>query len=255
MTKEKYPRLTIQKRKKMLSKTIVLILTTIVLFAQNIKEQNIDDIFYEQDVKNALNAKPILVRDTDSAMGRYNIHPKKLDIKTLAYAHGHLCDGLVLSFVELSSILPKLFTDGVVDRTDIRVVTKNSPCLVDTSALMSGARMNHKTLSLDNSLGGSFIVQRISTGETYKVSLTDKSFLKALKIKEKQIKAKQKAGEEVTPKDIDRVEKLAFEAMEYMLNTPEKELLKIIKMLDYHYQFNIEDIGSRSDVKNKNISR
>ena len=239
----------------MLTKIIMTLLTSALLFAQNSKEQNIDDAFYESSVENAPNAKPILVRDTDSAMGRYNLYPKKLDIKTLARAHGHLCDGLVLAYVELSNTLPKLFNDGIIDRTDIRVVAKNSPCLVDTSALMSGARLNHKTLSLDNALGGSFIVQRISTGETYKVSLVDKSFLKSLKTKEEEIKAKQKAGKKVLPKDIDEVEALAFEAMKYMLNTPPNKLLKITKMLDYQYKFQIQDIGSRSDVKNKNIGR
>lgn len=224
------------------------------VFAQE-SRLNIDDAFYETSVKNAPNAKPVLVRDTDSALGRYNLYAKKLDIKTLARAHGHLCDGLVLAYVELSSVLPKLFGDGVIDRTDIRIVAKNSPCLVDTSALMSGARINHKTLSLDNTLGGSFIAQRISTGKTYKVSLRDKSFLKPLKTKEKQIKAKQKAGKKVTAQDIDEVEKLAFEAMKYMLNTPSKQLLTITELPNYHYRFRIDDIGSRSDVLNKNVER
>ncbi len=239
----------------MLKKLSFIALATAVLLAEAPKKQNIDDAFYENDVKTAPNAKPVLVRDTDSALGRYNLHPKKLDIKTLARAHGHLCDGLVLAYVELSNVLPKLFSDGVVDRTDIRVVAKNSPCLVDTSALMSGARINHKTLSLDNSLGGSFIVQRISTGKTYKVSLRDKSFLKALKNKEEIIKTKQKEHQKVTPKDIDEVEALAFEAMRHMLRTDPKKLLKITELKGYKYHFNIDDIGSRSDVKNKNVAR
>ncbi len=225
----------------------------LVLLANESRKQNIDDAFYESSVKNAPNAKPILVKDTDSAMGRYNLHAKKLDIKTLARAHGHLCDGLVLAYVELSNTLPKLFNDSIVDRTDIRIVAKNSPCLVDTSALMSGARINHKTLSLDNSLGGSFIVQRISTGQTYKVSLADKGFLKALKTEEEKIKAK--ANKDVTPKDIDEVEALAFKAMKHMLNTDPKKLLKITELKNYHYKFKIDAIGSRSDIVNKNIGR
>jgi len=147
----------------MIKKLLFMAVATVSLFANSAQKQNIDDLFYEKDVKAAPNAKLVLVRDTDSALGRYNLYPKKLDIKTLARAHGHLCDGLVLAYVELSHTLPKLFSDGVIDRTDICVVAKNSPCLVDTSALMSGARINHRTLSLDNALGGSFIVQRIST--------------------------------------------------------------------------------------------
>jgi len=239
----------------MLKNLLVIALTSISLFANSVEGQNIDDTFYEIDVKTAPNAKPILVRDTDSALGRYNLYPKKLDIKTLARAHGHLCDGLVLAYVELSNTLPKLFKDGIIDRTDIRIVSKNSPCLVDTSALMSGARINHKTLSLDNNLGGSFIVQQISTGKTYKVSLRDKSFLKALKTKEEEIKSKQKKHQKVTAKDIDEVESLAFKAMHYMLYTNPKKLLKIEELKDYKYHFSIDDIGSRSDVLNKNVER
>ncbi len=232
-----------------------LTFTTLLVYANEATNLNVDDDFYEKEVKTAPNAKAIWVKDTDSAMGRYNLHAKKLDIKTLARTHGHLCDGLVLAYVELSTLLPKLFSDGIVDRTDLRVVAKNSPCLVDTSALMTGARINHKTLSLDNALGGSFIVQRISTGKIYKVSLADKSFLKALKSKEKAIKTKQKEHKKVTAKDIDEVEALAFEAMKYMLQTNPKKLLKITEVPNYHYKFTMKDIGARSDIVNKNVER
>ncbi len=234
---------------------VTLLTTPFLLLAHESTTLNIDDAFYEKSVKNAPNAKPILVKDTDSAMGRYNLHAKKLDIKILARAHGHLCDGLVLAYVELANTLPKLFSDGIVDRTDLRVVTKNSPCLVDTSALMSGARINHRTLSLNNSLGGNFIVQKISTGKAYQVSLADKSFLKKLKAKEKEIKDKRKQHKRVTPKDIDEVEALAFSAMQYMINTEPKKLLKITPLKNYNYKFNIEQIGSRSDIVNKNVGR
>lgn len=236
---------------KLLLSTLLSI--PLLLLAHESTPLNIDDDFYENSVKNAPNAKPILIKDTDSAMGRYNLHAKKLDIKTLALSHGHLCDGLVIAYIELANTLPLLFEDGIIDRTDIRVVAKNSPCLVDTSALMSGARINHKRLSLDNSLGANFIVQRISTGATYKVSLADKSFLKALKIKEEEIKSKK--NKNITPKNIDELEALAFEAMKYMLNTEPKKLLKITQLKNYHYNFNIEQIGSRSDIVNKNIGR
>ena len=65
------------------------------------------------------------------------------------------------------------------------------------------------------------------------------------------IKVKQK----VIPKEIDEVEALAFKAMEYMLNTEPKKLLKAMRLKDYQYHFNIEYIGARSDVVNKNIKK
>ena len=232
-----------------------LTFTTLLVYGHEATKLNVDDAFYEKVVKTAPNAKPIWVKDTDSAMGRYNLYAKKLDIKTLARTHGHLCDGLVLAYVELSALLPKLFSDGIVDRTDLRVVAKNSPCLVDTSALMTGARINHKTLSLDNSLGGSFIVQRISTKEAYRVSLKDKIFLKALRKQEKEIKAKIASRKTVTKEDIDKVEELAFKAMKHMLNTDPKILVKIEKLKEYTFDFSIKDIGARSDIVNKDVGR
>ena len=239
---------------KLLFTLVFVALSATITMAMELTK-NIDDVFYKTEVKGAPNAKPILVKDTDSALGRYNLHAKKLDIITLARAHGHLCDGLLISYVELSHTLPKLFNDGIVDRTDLRVVAKNSPCLVDTSALMSGARINHKTLSLDNSLGSSFIVQRISTGETLKVSLAQTDFLKALKDEEKRVKTKISQKKEVTSQDIDSLESLAFKAMQYLLHSDTKKLLKIEKLLEYTFEFSTKDFGSRSDIVNKNILR
>ena len=136
--------------------------------------------YYPKWVAKAPYNNSLIVKDTDSALGRYNIRTKKLDLKTMVKVHGHLCDGLTLGWVELSYVLKKLFPDGVVDRTDVRVVSKNSPCLVDTGATMTGARINFKTLSLDNSLAGGYIVERISTGEAFEVHLK-KVFFQQLK--------------------------------------------------------------------------
>jgi len=237
-----------------LKKAFLVVLYSGLLLAKEQTPLNVDDVFYEKYVKNAPNAKAFLVKDTDSAIGRKNLYAKKLDIKMMARAHGHLCDGLVLAYVELENTLPKLFKDGIVDRTDLRVVAKNSPCLVDTSALMSGARINFKTLSLDNSLGGSFIVQRISTGEAFKVSLASNDFLKELKVKEKEIKEKVAQHKKVTPKDVDEVERLAFEVMKHLLYTDPKKLLKITPLPDYKFNFSTKDFALRSDTINKNVA-
>ncbi len=235
-----------------MSKFILLFSLFFGLYA---KDLNIDDAFFEKYAKNAPNAKPIMVRDTDSPKGRYNLYPKTLDIKTIARFHGHFCDGLVLAYVELTNALKKLFPNGVIDRTDLRVVSKNSPCLVDTSSILTGARINHKTLSLDNSLGGAFIIQQISTKKAYKVELADKSFLKKLKAKEKEIDNKIKNHQKVNPKDIDEIEALAFDAMKYMLFTNPDKFLKITELKNYKFKFNLKDIGKRSDVVNKNVKR
>jgi len=89
---------------------------------------NRPDWFYPEWAAKAPNNQPIMVRDTDSALGRYNLKTKEIGLKDLARIHGHMCDGLVIAFVEIKAVLSKVFPDGVVDRTDLQVVSKNGPC-------------------------------------------------------------------------------------------------------------------------------
>jgi formylmethanofuran dehydrogenase subunit E len=77
----------------------------------------------------------------------------------------------VIAFVEIKAVLSKVFPDGVVDRTDLQVVSKNGPCWADAAAFLTGARINFKTLRIDASIAAGFIIQRISTSEAYAVHL------------------------------------------------------------------------------------
>ena len=121
------------------------------------------DWFYPAWAATAPFNEAITVRDTESALGRYSQQTKEIGLKDLARMHGHLCDGLVTSFIEMKAVLDRLFPSGIVDRTDLKVVSRNSPCLVDAAAFMTGARINFQTLRIDSLAGDGFIVQRIST--------------------------------------------------------------------------------------------
>lgn len=211
--------------------------------------------YYPKWVAKAPYNNPLIVKDTDSALGRYNIRTKKLDLKTMVKIHGHLCDGLTLGWVELSYVLKKLFPDGVVDRTDVRVISKNSPCLVDAGATMTGARINFKTLSLDNSLAGGYIVERISTGKAYEVHLKKGIFPAAQEDLEHQIRDRRKAGKDVSAKEIDRVEQMADDLIRKLLYTAPEKLLVLKKLQNYKFQFSTKDFGKRSDIINKNMPR
>ena len=57
---------------------------------------NSPDWFYPEWAATAPNSQPIVVRDTDSALGRYNQQTKEIGLKDIARIHGHMCDGLVL---------------------------------------------------------------------------------------------------------------------------------------------------------------
>lgn len=206
--------------------------------------------------KNNLTLK---VRDTDSALGRYNSQGciKTITLDELVKYHGHLCDGIVFSFLQLSVALSALFPNGIIDRTDVQGACKNSPCMVDALSYLSGARINFKTLRIDKTLGTSHIVQKISTGETYQVQLAEGMFHDALKNAEGSIRAKVAANQTVTPTEIDHVEKLADNFITMMLSTPLERLVKIEKLEVYQFLPNssIDAFGQRGDVVNKNVGR
>ena len=211
--------------------------------------------YYPSWAENAKYNKALTVRDTDSALGRYNIKTKQIDLHTLTIAHGHLCDGLSIAYVELSAVLNKLFPDGIIDRTDLQVVAKNSPCLVDAAALTTGARINFKNLSIDNSVGAGYIVHQISTGKTYEVQLKKGVFPQEQKDFETRIKNLRKQGKQVDAQSIDKVEIMANDLIKKLLNTSPDKLVNIKELKNYKFVFTTKDFGSRSDIINKEIQR
>lgn len=218
------------------------------------KTDNSPDWFYPAWAAEAKYNKPIIVRDTDSALGRYSLKTKEIGLKDLARIHGHMCDGLVIAFVEIKAVLGKLFRDGVIDRTDLRAVSKNGPCWVDAVAMMTGARINFQTLRIDNSIGNGFIIQRISTEEAYEVHLKQGIFPEEQAALEGKIRKLRSQGKPVSADDIDAVEKMANDLSLKLITTPPAELLDI-KLLS-GYKFSATDLfGNRGDIINKTMPR
>jgi len=215
---------------------------------------NTPDWFYPAWAAAAPNSAPLVVRDTDSALGRYSLKTKELGLKDLARAHGHLCDGLVISYIQIREVLYRLFPDRVVDRTDLRAVAKNGPCWVDAVALITGARINFKTLRIDNAIGDGFIIQRISTGEAYRVHLQDGVFPPELATLETQIRKVRAEGKLVTAQDIDKVEQMQNALMVKLLNANPPDVLRIERMDGYVFKYT-DLFGERGDVINKTMPR
>lgn len=212
------------------------------------------DWFYPEWAANSSYNRPIVVRDTDSALGRYNQKTKEIGLKDLARIHSHLCDGLVIAFVEIRAVLCKLFPDGVVDRTDLCAVSKNGPCWADTPAFLTGARINFKTLRIDSSIGDGFILQKISTGEAYVVHLKPGVFPNDQEALEGKIRNLRAQGKPVNSEDIDMIEKMADVLSLKLLNIPPEQVLDIKELANYKFNF-ADMFGSRGDIVNKDIPR
>ncbi len=215
-----------------------------------------EEAFYPAWAARAHYLQPLTVVDTDSALGRRNLHPKRITLKDMARMHGHLCDGLVTAWVELGAALRDLFPNGVVDRTDVRTVSKNAPCWADAGAWMTGARVNQGTLVLDNSVGDGFIVQRISTGAAVRVSLRTGVYPAQLAALEQSIRSRRARGESVAPSEIERFE---YEANGYgrkLLNTPPEQAVTLEHLTNYNFPDHSQNpVVPRSDTINRDAPR
>jgi formylmethanofuran dehydrogenase subunit E len=178
----------------------------------------------------------------------------KFVLKDLARMHGHLCDGLVIAFVQIKAAAARLFPDGVIDRTDLRAISKNGPCWVDAVSWMTGARINFQTLRIDNSVGDGFIIQKISTGETYRVSLKPGVFPAPLAAAEARIRKARADDRPVSAAEIDALERLSEQLSLKMLTTPPAELVDVRPLPNY--RFVAADLfGTRGDIINKDMPR
>ena len=233
---------------------IGLMLNIAPVKAGNGSTDNSSNWFYPEWAATAKYNQPILVLDTDSALGRYSLNTKEIGLKDLARMHGHLCDGLVIAFVQIKTVLNKLFPEGVVDRTDLQGVSKNGPCWVDAIAFMTGARINFQTLRIDNSVGDGFIIQKISTGETYQVSLKAGVFPTKQAELEAHIRALRAEGKPVTAAEIIELEHQADQLSWKMLTTPPSELLDVRPLPNYRF-VPMDLLGRRGDIVNKDMPR
>jgi len=213
--------------------------------------------YLPQYLDKAPNNLTLKVRDTDSALGRYNKSTKDISLRDVVKFHGHMCDGVTFSYLQIYAGLQKIFKDGVIDRTDLAGACKNSPCMVDSLAYMTGARINFNTLRIDATLGASHIIHRISTNKTYQVKLFDSFEPTALKKLEKKIKTDLANNKPVSPVDIDKAEKLADEFIYKLLHTELEKLVEIKELKNYTFEPNsdVSAFGKRSDIVNKNVSR
>ncbi|HUZ95001.1 MAG TPA: formylmethanofuran dehydrogenase subunit E family protein [Edaphobacter sp.] len=242
---------------RFVARLATLIVVALLSAAQALPAQRVhEDSFYPAWASDARYLQSLTVLDTDSALGRRNLHPKRITLKDMARMHGHLCDGLATAWVELGQALRAMFPDGIVDRTDVRVVSKNAPCWADAGAWMTGARINQGTLVLDNSVGDGFIVQRISTGKAVRVSLRPGMYPAELAALEQSIRSRRAHGDAVAPSDIDRFERGADQYILKLLNTPPDQAVTVEELAGFEFPDHSKNpLAPRSDIINRDVLR
>jgi formylmethanofuran dehydrogenase subunit E len=190
------------------------------------------------------------VRDTVNKYGRYAGLTKTITIKDLIKYHGHFCGGLVESAGALRVGFDLLFPDGIVDRTDMRIVSNNSACGGDVAAFLTGARLRFASHHIDNSLTESeFFVQKISTAKTVHVKLNPAIYPQEVKTQMRKIESGN-----YQPQDIDLFQELQWAYARRLINKPLKESFLIEEVQGFKWPDPVcRDLGPRKDNDYKNV--
>ncbi|AEJ41864.1 hypothetical protein TPY_3712 [Sulfobacillus acidophilus TPY] len=191
------------------------------------------------------------VRDTESSHGRYAAGVKTITVKDLVKFHGHACDGLFRGAVALSRGLAELFPDGVIDRTDLRVLSRNSPCLGDVAAYLTGGRIRFNTQDVRDIPGVWFILQRISSGTTIRVMERAGVYPDDLAQEEARLVSTRQA----TPEQVDTLREAQWEWVRTVLLTGDPAVMYAVEPLpDWTWEdVPYPRIGVRTDVLFKQV--
>jgi len=203
-----------------------LIIVQVLIFSGCVTKQSL-----EKKIITSSGNLIFLVKDTEHKYGRYDKTLKKIMLTDLIKFHGHMCGGLVESAVMARVALNNLFQDtkGIIDRTDLKIISNNSACGGDALEYLTGARYRFNSHCIDKKLtGDSIILQRISTKKIIKVSLNKKFFPTLVRKAMKKIDSGK-----FKPSDIDLFGKLQQEFALRMVTHPHEKTVRFKYLNEY----------------------
>ena len=213
-------------------------------------EPGLTEWYYPEWLGNSPHSPSFEVRDTEDKYGRYAKQTKTITLKDLIKFHGHVCGGLVESAASLRVAFDKLFPTGIIDRTDLRIVSNNSACGGDVASYLTGARARFGSHEIDNNLAESeFYVQKVSTGRTLHVKLNPDVYPKEVKSQMRKIESGK-----FEPNDIDLFQELQWAYARRMVIRPLKDSFLVREVTDFVWPSpGYHDLGKRRDNDYKNV--
>jgi len=191
----------------------------------------------------------IKIIDTDFSKGRLTLE-HELNLEDLEKFHGHLCDGLVVGFLGIKEGLSVLYPNGIIDRTNTRIVSESSPCLTDVAIYITGGRYQFNSFYVSNTIeNGFYIIQRKDNGKTVLVNI--KKGVKPSKIDE--LGAKALKGE-LPACDLDELKKLEDDFSNKLLSENPKDNFTVIEITDFEWKPILKNDYIKTDILNKNKS-
>lgn len=186
------------------------------------------------------------VLDTNFSKGSLN-YKQTITLNDVVKFHGHLCDGLVVGFLGAKEASYKLYPDGLVDRTNTRIISKSSPCLTDVAIYLTGGRYQFNTFFVSDSINYIYIIQRISDGKAFGVNL--KSGIKPTEIDRLGNLANDK---KLNACELDELLKLEEAFSKKMLDSNPKDDFIIEEIFNFSWKPQLQNNFIKTDTINKN---
>jgi formylmethanofuran dehydrogenase subunit E len=206
--------------------------------------------YYPEWLAAAPHAPVFQVRDTVNKYGRYATETKTITLKDLIKFHGHFCGGLVEGAAALRVAFDRLFPEGVVDRTDLRIASNNSACGGDVAAYLTGARTRFGSHVIDPRLKESdFVVQRVSNGRSVRVVINAATYPHDVREQMKKIESGK-----FSPADIDLFQDLQWAYAKKLVGRPASESVDLTENPAYAWpELPCKDMGPRRDNDYKTV--
>ncbi|MFA6200851.1 MAG: formylmethanofuran dehydrogenase subunit E family protein [Bacteroidales bacterium] len=195
---------------------------------------------------NNINAQEIKVIDTDFSKGQLkNVQTIKYD--DLIKFHGHSCDGLLEGMQAMQVGLKELYPDGIIDRTNTRVISKPSPCLTDAAIYITGGRYQYNSFYVSNDFEGLYIIQRIDNKKTIQVIRNEgvKPFLI-------DSLGKLAIEQKLSYNQLQDLRKLEDNYAKFLKDTPPNKNFTAKEIKDYNWSPLLKSDFIKTDIINKN---
>jgi formylmethanofuran dehydrogenase subunit E len=185
--------------------------------------------------------------DTDFSKGRLN-HKQTITIYDLEKFHGHLCDGLVVGALAMQEAMKELYPNQPIDRTNLRIVSKPSPCLTDVAIYLTGGRYQFNTFYVDTDFEGLYIIQRIDDLKTVSVSLN-----KGVKPTAIDSLGNIAIQQNLSPCDIDHLRKLEDDFAKTLIQSDPTKLFTVKEIQNFKWLPKSKNDYLKTDIINKDL--
>lgn len=192
-------------------------------------------------------APTIKVIDTDFSKGQLNL-VQDIQLDDLVKLHGHLCDGLVVGYLGLNEAFKELYPDGIVDRTNTRIISKSSPCLTDAAIYLTGGRYQYNSFYVEDNMDVIYKIQRLDNKKSISINLK-----KGVKPSEIDSLGRLAVEKKLGLEEIKHLKKVEDEFSVFLLNTQAKKLFDVEIITNFQWNPNPKNDYLKTDVLNKDL--